>query len=702
MTTTLELAITPQSLPATSRTSSKFTPLFLLSITALTALLRFAYLERPPFWNDEARTYMRTCGSYDQMLQLLRMDGFGPLHYEVDWLLAQKFYMTPVMMRIWPAITGTLMVPAIFLLAYELLGLRVARIAALLTTCSAFFFSYSRDAKMYMPLWCFITINLACLLWWMRTGKWTAWLLFVAAGCMAAGIHVTGSVIFGLDLLIGLTGAKLTWQKSLLLVLGILLIAAGPVGYATKFNELNQRLDQSGWGATGIDWVSGRTDDHDGANLAADSASCYLFAFSWIDESKVRVMVPTKIMAAGAILLGLLAAAMAVGAIPWRPNHPPPADSPTDLQSWRAALWLAVWVMLPAYAFYRVTVPIPAKWSDWSDNLCQTLNNHHLYIWMILGLAAAAALTRLRHARPTLAILTAVLLIWSVSVPVINAVLMDSFSTVPPPHWLTVPSFVPIATMILLPVIAWTGSSLPVRRRILVAAGMLCSVAIVLALFQVIDRTLAGMDVHPVWMPRYLGFIAPALTIIAAALLARLPFAPLRWSIIGLLLAVNLSLAAAHIFVCSEPVVDKMAADVVAAMHSNGTSLAFTPNSSPSVGPNTAGAINDWVGGYYLLTLSNQKMTPLEFYEFGSTDRLFPLRMQSDPFSVSAAVSDTPQARRLFVWDGLETNQPPGPEDILPHLGKQWRQESQNLYPVRSYWDWGQLYTNRRRVYVRN
>src|SRR5438445_12025273 len=102
-------------------------------------------------------------------------------------------------------------------------------------------------------------------------------------------MHATGPIILVLDLLIGLTGANLNWLRSVLLVLGMLLIAAGPIGYACNFNQMNQHIDRAGWGATGIDWVSGRTDGHDGAALTADSAGCYLFCFSWIDEQKVRV-----------------------------------------------------------------------------------------------------------------------------------------------------------------------------------------------------------------------------------------------------------------------------------------------------------------------------------------------------------------------------------------------------------------------------
>jgi hypothetical protein len=75
--------------------------------------------------------------------------------------------------------------------------------------------------------------------------------------------------------------------------------------------------------------------------------------------------------------------------------------------------------------------------------------------------------------------------------------------------------------------------------------------------------------------------------------------------------------------------------------------------------------------------------------------------LQVDPYSIAAAVSSQPRVHRVIVWDSLENGQTAPPEDVLPRLGSAWRIESQELYPVRCFWDWGELYTYRRRVYVR-
>jgi Dolichyl-phosphate-mannose-protein mannosyltransferase len=693
------MSVIAQPIPATSAPVAgrwvRKEIVFLLAITAIGCFFRFLYLDRPALWNDEGLAFGRTCGTYEQMLRVLRSDGFGPLHYEVLWVLAQRFHMTPFMMRVWPAVTGTLMVPAIYLLAFELLGRRVARAATVYAACSAFLLAYSRDGKMYMPLWFFMTLNVGCLLWWMRTGKWTAWLVCVAAGCAATGLHVTGLATLGLDLLIGMTGASLTWKKSMLLVLALVLIAAGPIGYFGMFNEMSENIDREGWGATGIDWVDGRTGGHDGANLTADSAGGILFTFMWIDESKVRVMVPPRIMESAAALLGLMSAAAVCGLVGWRMHSRPPT-----LQHWRAALWLAIWILVPVYAFYRVTVPEAAKWRDWWESAREVFVYRYLYLWMLGGLLAAGLLHRYRWTRLTPAIIAAVLISWSVGFVVAQAVLMDSYSTAEAPKWLGVYPGVEIAAFIAAAAIGWTA----MRRmgpRLVATLGVGLLVGIVLGLFWVVDKAIDGREIHPVWILRYLGFISPAVIIAMSALLLRLPLAWLRWSVFGLLLAVNLVQGAAHLWVSSEPRIDLAAADVIAAMNSDGKTLAFTANASPSLGPNTAGSIEDFVGSYYLFMLANKPTTPQDIRGYHNADNFFPIRLETDPGSIQAAVSGEPKTRRIIVWDGLDVGQRDRPEDLLQVLGKQWRRESQEVYPVRNFWDWGELYAYRRRVYVR-
>ena len=135
--------------------------LWLLAITILGAILRLAWLDHPALWGDEALTYGRVCGTFGQLLDKLEEAGFAPLHYELYWWIAQHARLTPVVMRLVPAIAGTLMVPSMYWLAVQLAGRRAALLTSLLTATSAYLLNYSRDAKMYSHFWLFCVLNMA-------------------------------------------------------------------------------------------------------------------------------------------------------------------------------------------------------------------------------------------------------------------------------------------------------------------------------------------------------------------------------------------------------------------------------------------------------------------------------------------------------------------------------------------------------------
>src|SRR4051812_47823671 len=57
----------------------------LLWLIIMGGILRLSFLDKPPIWYDEAATFARTCGTYEQMLDSLQEAGFGPLHYSAYW-----------------------------------------------------------------------------------------------------------------------------------------------------------------------------------------------------------------------------------------------------------------------------------------------------------------------------------------------------------------------------------------------------------------------------------------------------------------------------------------------------------------------------------------------------------------------------------------------------------------------------------------
>src|SRR3954462_12067632 len=104
-----------------------------IALTIVGGVLRFIRLAHPPLLFDEAATYTRVTGTFTELLNILRFDGFAPLHYELYWLMARFARLTPVMMRIVPAISGTLMIPAMYFLARQMASRRVATLGAAIT-----------------------------------------------------------------------------------------------------------------------------------------------------------------------------------------------------------------------------------------------------------------------------------------------------------------------------------------------------------------------------------------------------------------------------------------------------------------------------------------------------------------------------------------------------------------------------------------
>src|SRR4051812_27890570 len=59
----------------------------LIAITLFGGVLRFWKLDQPALWGDEALTYSRICGTYQELIDLLQFNGFVPLHYELyHWI----------------------------------------------------------------------------------------------------------------------------------------------------------------------------------------------------------------------------------------------------------------------------------------------------------------------------------------------------------------------------------------------------------------------------------------------------------------------------------------------------------------------------------------------------------------------------------------------------------------------------------------
>ena len=325
-----------------------------LLLTIVGGVLRFGRLSHPPLLFDEAATYTRVVGSFRELVDILRFDGFAPLHYELYWLLARVTTLTPFMMRLIPAIAGTLMIPAMYFLARQVASRRVATLASAITAFSAYLLIYSRDAKMYMHLWLFGTLFLATLLWWMRGPpheyRRLAWLAWVACAAAMNGLHALGLCVVGVALVIVLTHPLLTKRKLAAALIGLVISCAGLAGHYAFFNRWGSEIRDAGWRRSGLDWIGQRNREFSKPFLMWDTAASWLLAYRSprppIDPPK-RVVRPVAVVSA--VLGGLLVA----GALPWprRMRDDDPDDAPVFSQRDRGVMWMAAWLVLPCLGF---------------------------------------------------------------------------------------------------------------------------------------------------------------------------------------------------------------------------------------------------------------------------------------------------------------------------------------------------------------
>jgi len=631
------------------------------------ALLHFTFLDRPAIWIDDAMTFRRVTGTYRQMLGELHADGFGPLHYQAYWLLARYELLTPTVMRLVPAAAGTLFVPAIYFLARQLFVRRTALVAAALAACSACVFVYSRDAKMYMHGWLFVALHVGGLMWWLRTGRSTAWLVWVAAGVAMTGTLTVAAVVLAVEPLLALTARRVTWGTAVLFVLGLLIVAAGPVGHFTYFTDYLQQPEPRG-----IDWVRWRNDDAGGWLLVLDSASCFLAGFHWLTESKLGQTPPAVLKAMTWTAWGI-GGMLAVGALPWpwrwradgiesRAQSVASSDSPPEEASragqsprhvepqpaWRAWLWLGLLIVVPTYAFYCRSVEgfaSPLEWlaviDEWTRPYAR--GTRYALLYVLAGLLAVTALVPALRRR-----------------------------------------FWPLVRWVLV-----TAALLGVCRGIYAAAVPMAQRA-----------AEDGREWRSVFMPRYLGFALPAVFVATAALLARIPFRPLRWACVGALLAVNLVQGQARIWAGNEPPVNDVAADVWTTP-ADGSNRVYVDLPDVPGGPGF-GELTQGVGRYYAVVWTRGAIThdPVSF--FHQKRPPIPSHVEEGYVAASSVAAAARDARveRIVVWTHVDPRQP-NPDEVKPALGDAWTLAADRRYRVRIYWTWRELNDWYRREYVR-
>jgi hypothetical protein len=238
------------------------------------------------------------------------------------------------------------------------------------------------------------------------------------------------------------------------------------------------------------------------------------------------------------------------------------------------------------------------------------------------------------------------------------------------------------------------------RRQARAALMMLCTFMVLLVFCMAFRLYFKPLD-KSIWMPRYLGFVWPAFAIAVCSLLMRLPFRPLRWSAIGLLIVVNLSQHWARVFAGSEPPIDVMAHDVVISQPPSDSRCYFDFTfKGPEPGE---GSLFTYCGRYYLHIFSGKPIEPYELLRgYESKFEIWTPRM-IPPFEmfVVNTVQDAPKLKQIIVWDSLRTDEVRTTDQITDKLADQWKLVNSNEFHLRDHWTWRDLITARRRVYQR-
>ncbi|MEM8873517.1 MAG: glycosyltransferase family 39 protein [Planctomycetota bacterium] len=519
--------------------------LALFGITLLAAGLRFFMIDQPAIWGDEAATWSRVCGTWDELLEQLGEDGFVPIHYEIYWLLHQWLgELTPFTMRLVPAIAGTLTVPAIWWVGRQLLGPRTGLLAALLLACSAYMLVYSRDAKMYALLWFFVTVHVGCLLAWVRTRDRLWWWAWVLAGCAMLGTHAPSMFILPVDAVII---AASSWRRgdrwpNLALfaggvVIGALIMSLGPIKHYGIGDE-NDWYEVEGFSkffaqreATenliGIFWVREYNRFRTGEDMVLLSASAYMTGWEWPapeptdeelasfrrqnwDQGQLAIQSHRRLaewpndalrFATTALLVGAV-----LGALPWprrwtglRKHHR------GDFGRGRVVFWLGTWIGVPIFAAYCLS----------------------------FARREPGGTARLDH---------------------MIEVARDNLGSTP-----GLIALVALALCIVGWV--WHSGSRPATRG-LRAVGWVAGALALCGMLILTNYIIAEPEEHSVWMARYFGVVAPGFLLLLAWLWLRLPSKPLRVGVLVLFIATNLGQFTGRLLT-SEPPTDRLATDVI-------------------------------------------------------------------------------------------------------------------------------------------
>ncbi len=732
--------------------SEKRELIYLLVLTIIAGVLRFVSLDRPTIWGDEAATYARISGTYSQLLeQLSDRSIFTPLHYQTLWWIKQGMpmwgkigehelkpshelipggvVMTPFMLRLVPAIAGTLFIPAFYFLCRQLFGPKTSIIAAALCCFSAFFLVFSRDAKMYMPAWLFVVLNMGFFFWWIRRRTITPWLAWIFTGVIMIGLHSVTAAIVAVQLLIVLTSSrqypirwlavimsprgKHPWREFrlplvLVFAIGAAAIVTPTICYYVYFNRHMEEVvagnDEVDTSAAGVEWVENYNDGRLLDDLVTYTTTTFLSGWEWpqvydnphVDQRGQPDPRALKLLKGANIALLVL---LAIGLIPWSKLINPAKASvksfkqdlslPRQITN-RRIIWIMLWLCVVPYAIYYIAEDKP---STIFDGVAQVaLKNPPAIDWPRLA------------GRPSDMAWEDYLLqtsLWA-----------DYFSQWPA-AWekytkafhrnnlaimrLVVINSIALILMILVCIrLRWIGRHV---LQLLTGATLILGIWLIISILPQLVRS-------SIWMPRYLGIVMPAFIIGVAILITQQPARWMRMLTIGLFIMLNFGQYSFRVWGHTEPPVDCLAMDlarsqprsIVAANPEAQNYRTYLQLGGARGAAPGLGTIWNQAGNYYVWLYTRVNVPPIELRR-AQIHRY--IRSWDDHTNLMQDLKSSPGIIRFSVWSSTYDDEIDLADKNFDQLKGTYRRVSEEYFPCYDHWTWRKTFTLVRREYVK-
>jgi 4-amino-4-deoxy-L-arabinose transferase-like glycosyltransferase len=219
----------------------------LLAIVALGAAIRFSTLGEQSFWFDEASTYAVVAHGIGHVVSTIpQTESSPPLYYVLLWLWAQVFGLSEVALRSFSALSGTLLIPAMWALGRRLFSERAGLIAALLIAVNPLLFWYAQEARSYSLLLLLCSLSLLALVRALEQPTPRRLLVWGAISALALTAHYFAAFVLVPEaawLLAALhRRGELTWGRATLAGGPIVLVAAALAPLA-----IDQSDGRAGW-----------------------------------------------------------------------------------------------------------------------------------------------------------------------------------------------------------------------------------------------------------------------------------------------------------------------------------------------------------------------------------------------------------------------------------------------------------------------